>query len=82
MQEYVLCGSKVVLGSWIHYNRLEQFKPLFYYPVDNLDDLGDVIVNAYNAEPIRIPNEVMDSIRNRGWKAKMKLWDEFFASIS
>ena len=41
LQEYVLLGKKVVHGSWIHYSHLEQFKPLFYFPVDDLDLLGN-----------------------------------------
>ena len=80
LQEYVLCGAKVVHGAWIHYNKLEQFKPLFYFPVNDLSELGDVIVDAYRSEPIRIPEQVMAYIRNRGWKAKMMLWNDFFVS--
>ena len=80
LQEYVLCGAKVVHGAWIHYNYLEQFKPLFYFPVNDLNELGDVIVDAYRSEPIRIPEQVIAYISNRGWKAKMMLWNDFFVS--
>ena len=80
LQEYVLCGAKVVHGAWIHYEYLEQFKPLFYYPVNDLDELGDVIVDTYHSKPINTPAQVKETIRNRGWKAKMKLWNEFFIS--
>jgi len=82
LQEYVLCGKKVVHGSWLHYNKLEQYKPLFYYPVDDIDKLGEVIVKAMRADSIETPNEVLDYIRNRGWKAKMRLWNDFFVSIA
>lgn len=81
LQEYVLCGKKVVHGSWMHYTYLEQFKPLFYFPVDDLNCLDEVIVKAYNSECIETPVEVMNYIRNRGWKEKMRLWDAFFSSI-
>ena len=81
LQEYVLCGAKVVHGAWIHYAGLEQYEPLFYFPVRELEDLGDVIVDAYKADPIRIPAQVMDYIRNRGWKAKMRLWNDYFVSL-
>lgn len=80
LQEYVLCGKKVVHGSWVHYDNLEKYQPLFYYPVNEIDELGNVIVNAYNSDPIIVPEQVMDKIRDRGWKAKMKLWDDFFIS--
>lgn len=82
LQEYVLCGKKVVHGSWIHYPHLEQYKPLFYYPVDDLDSLEQAVLDAFNAEPINCPAEVLDYIRKRGWKAKMALWDSFFASVA
>ena len=81
LQEYVLCGKKVVHGSWIHYKHLERYEPLFYFPVQDLEHLDEVILNAYHSENIRVPMEVMDYIRNRGWKAKMKLWNDFFISI-
>ena len=80
LQEYVLCGAKIVHGAWVHYDRLEQYKPLFYFPVNDLNELGDVIIDAYRSEPIRIPEQVIEFIQNRGWKAKMKLWNDFFVS--
>ena len=82
LQEYVLCGAKVVHGAWIHYTNLEAYKPLFYYPVNELDELGNAIVDAYHAEPIQTPKEVLEIIRDRGWKAKMKLWNDFFVSCN
>ena len=81
LQEYVLCGKKVVHGTWIHYPKLEKYEPLFYFPVEDLEHLDEVILNAYHSENIKVPTEVMEFIRNRGWKAKMKLWNEFFVSI-
>lgn len=81
LQEYVLCGKKVVHGSWIHYGHLEQFKPLFYFPVDDLNCLSESILKAYCSDNIETPVEVLDHIRNRGWKAKMALWDSFFQSV-
>ena len=81
IQEYVLLGKKIVHGSWMHYRKLEQFKPLFYYPVDDLKCLSEVILKAYCSNAIKTPPEVLEHIRNRGWKAKMVLWNEFFVSI-
>ena len=80
VQEYVLCGAKVVHGSWVHYNYLEQFKPLFYYPVKQLEELDEVILNAYHSEPIEVPNEVIEYIQSRSWREKMILWNKFFVS--
>ena len=80
LQEYVLCGAKIVHGSWIHYDTLEKYSPLFYFPVSELDDLGNVIVDAFNSDPIHTPIQVIETIRNRGWRACMKLWNDFFVS--
>lgn len=80
LQEYVLCGAKVVHGSWIHYKYLEQFNPLFYFPVPEVKELGNAIINAYNSPKIHTPNEVIEHIKNRGWKSKMILWNDFFIS--
>lgn len=81
LQEYILCGKKVVHGAWIHYSYLEDFKPLSYFPVEDLEHLDEVILNAYHSDNIKVPTEVMEIIQNRGWKVKMKQWDEFFVSI-
>ena len=81
LQEYVLCGKKVVHGTWMHYPFLEQYKPLFYFPVEDLEHLGEAILCAYYSNHIEVPDQVLDYIRNRGWKAKMKLWDDFFVSL-
>lgn len=81
LQEYVLCRKKVVHGSWIHYDYLEKFKPLFYFPVNDLNHLSEAILKAYYSDPIETPAEVLSFIHNRGWKAKMASWDSFFRSI-
>ena len=81
LQEYVLCGKKVVHGAWMHYDYLAQFKPLFYFPVNDPDYLDEAILTAYHSAPINTPVEVLSHIRNRGWRAKMALWDDFFRSI-
>lgn len=79
--EYILCNKKIVQGSWMNYVELESFSPLFYFPVENLDDLGDVIVHAYNSENIEIPQEVMDIVMNRSWENRISKMNDFFMSI-
>lgn len=82
LQEYILCGKKVVHGAWIHYPYLENHEPLCYFPVASLDDLGDAILKAYHSGAIKTPDKVIDYIRNQGWRARMKLWDDFFCSLT
>lgn len=79
--EYILCNKKIVHGSWMKYTKLEAFKPLFYFPVDTLDNLGDVIVHAYNSDNIEIPQEVMDIVLSRSWNSKITQFNNFFMSI-
>ena len=81
IQEYVLCNKKIVHGSWISYPNLEKYPPLFYFPVDDLKDLGSVIVKTYQSEPIVYSQGLIEEIKSHGWREKMKLWDDFFIQI-
>ena len=79
--EYILCDKKIVHGSWVKYEALEAFKPLFYFPVDRMEDLGEVIVNAYNSDKIEIPQGVLDIVKQRSWDYRSTLMNDFFMSI-
>ncbi len=82
LQEYILCGKKVIHGAWIHYPYLENHEPLCYFPVASLDGIGDAVLKAYHSDAIKAPTEVIDYIRNQGWRSRMQLWDDFFVSIA
>lgn len=79
--EYILCNKKIINGSWVRYKGLEKYKPLFYFPVDKLENLGEVIVHAYNSDNIKIPQEVMEIVLSRGWNNKIIMLNDFFMSI-
>lgn len=79
IMEYCICGSRIVHGSWLHYKWLD-YPPKFYFPVDDLDDLPDVILTAYQAEKPVIPQEVLTKIKSRGWKQKIAVWNDVFIS--
>lgn len=81
VQEYLLCGKKVVHGNWIHYNMLEAYPPLCYFPVADFSVLGDAIIKAYQSDEIKVAPEVLNYIRGNGWEVKRKGWDDFFCSI-
>ena len=81
VQEYILCNKKIVHGSWIKYEKLEDFKPLFYFPVDRLEDLGDVIVKAYQSDNIDIPQGVIDYVKSSSNQSKATLMNNFYMSI-
>jgi len=80
--QYILAHKKIVHGSWMKYRDLEQYKPLFYFPVDRMEDLGKVILGAYRADAIDIPDAVIETIMNRGWNKEIKKWDALFSSLA
>lgn len=80
VMQYILCNKKIVHGSWMKYYDLEQYEPLFYFPVDCIDDLADVILSAYQSDPIRIPQGVIDTIMSKGWKDKMSELNAYWES--
>ncbi len=82
VMQYILCNKKIVHGSWMKYGDLEQFRPLFYFPVDRMEDLGRVILEAYHSKGISIPEGVIQAIMNRSWNKEMKKWDAFFRSLA
>ncbi len=82
VMQYILCHKKIVHGSWMKYLDLEQFTPLFYFPVDRMEDLGKVILDAYHSDGIAIPDGVINAIMNRGWNKVMKQWDLLFSNMA
>jgi hypothetical protein len=80
VMQYILCNKKIVHGSWMKYYDLERFQPLFYFPVEHIEDLGDVILEAYRLEGINIPQEVFDTIMAKGWSEKMHQLNEYCES--
>jgi hypothetical protein len=81
VKEYILCDKKIVHGSWIKYDDLEAFQPLFYFPVDRLENLGEVIVKAYHSDKIAIPQGVLDFVKSGGWERKATRMNDFYLSI-
>ena len=81
VMQYILCHKKIVHGSWMKYVDLEQYKPLFYFPVDRMEDLGKVILDAYQSKGIDIPDGVISTIMGRGWNKEIKKWDRLFSSM-
>lgn len=82
VMQYILCHKKIVHGSWMKYSDLEKFTPLFYFPVDRMEDLGKVILDAYHSDGIAIPDGVIEAIMNRGWNKVMKQWDLLFRNLA
>ena len=81
VMEYVFCNKKIVHGAWISYAYLEDYKPSCYFPVNQMEDLGAVILKASQSQINDLPHEVKTIILERGWNHKMAQWNSFFESL-
>lgn len=81
VMEYVFCNKKIVHGAWIRYAYLEDYKPSCYFPVNQMEDLGDVILKASQTQISDLPYKVKTIIQERGWNHKMAQWNSFFESL-
>ncbi len=80
IKEYILLKKNCINGSWLRYPEIEGCK-LPYYLVDNLDDLGDVVLDAYKKGPVKIEESVMKYIEHLGSKSTAEETNNFFMSI-
>ena len=78
LQEYLLCGAKVVNGEWLRYKELEINETLPYFTVRSLESVDKDILRAFQSSPIDISKETIDYIKSYGWKAWIVKWDAFF----
>ncbi len=80
LYEYILCEKKILNGAWLKYPDIERkgIKP--YYLVENMDNLGQAIVNTYKSEPIKIDQQVLKDLEKKQWKVVIKDWDQFFSN--
>lgn len=80
LQEYLLCGSKVVNGEWLRYSELECDGVMPYYVVKDLDDLSEVLLMAYKADSIVVPQKTIEYIRSYGWREWIRKWNSYFCT--
>ncbi len=80
VKEYILCDKKIVHGSWIKYEELEVYKPLFYFPVDRLENLDESILKAYKSDKIEMSQGVIGFVKSAGYESRMAKLNEFIMS--
>ena len=80
VKEYILCNKKIVHGSWIKYEELETYKPIFYFPVDRLENLGESILKAYKSDKIAMSQGLIDFVKSAGYESRMAKFNEFIMS--
>ena len=77
LAEYLLCNAKVINGAWLKYPNREKFG-FPYYTFDTFEELGEVIVKAYEAKSSIIPIQLSAEILKDGWTNVGKEWNEFY----
>ncbi len=81
LYEYILCEKKILNGAWLKYPDIEKNGVKPYYLLENLENLGQAIVNAYKSDPIKIDQQVLKDLEKKQWKVVIKDWNHFFIAM-
>ncbi len=80
LYEYILCEKKILNGSWLKYPDIERNGVKPYFVVEDLNHLGESIVNAIKSEPIKIDSQVLADLEKKQWKVAIKDWDQLLST--
>lgn len=82
IQEYLLCDTAMINGSWLRYPELEKYG-IPYLLVDQKEELPKVLTSFFmnKSNPI-VPKELKGEIANRGWSKMICQWYQFYASLN
>lgn len=80
VQEYLLTDTKVINGKWTRYPDLEKYG-VPYYIFNSFEELGSVIIQAYDDVNYSINSELIKEIENRGWNIQSKQWAQFYSNV-
>lgn len=81
LQEYLLCGCKVINGKWTRYPKLET-NGVPYCIFNSFDELGEKIVEVYFRKyKIIVPDETYNQIRTKAWSVVAQGWVDFYNSV-
>ena len=81
LREYMLCGKKVINGSWLRYEELEKDGSIPYFIAKDFESLGMTIVSAYKSTPISISDYVYKVLERKGTKFTIARTNNFFCEI-
>ncbi len=80
LQEYILCDTKIVNGSWLIYPELEKFG-YPYYVTKSISNLGEIVKEAIEDDiGIVISEDVKQFIRERGYDYQARKWLGFYSN--
>ncbi len=80
VQEYLLTDTIVINGKWTRYPDLEKYG-VPYYIFNSFEELGSVIIHAYDDFYYPINSELRKVIENQGWNIQSKKWAQFYSSV-
>ena len=78
LREYMLCGKKIINGSWLHYDDLEQDGIIPYFVANDFDSLGKTIVAAYKSAPKVISENTQKVLERKSSKYTITRTNHFF----
>lgn len=82
LQEYLLCGCKVINGKWTRYPKLET-NGVPYCIFNSFDELGEKIEEVYSCKNgIIVSEETINQIRAKAWSVVAQEWVDVYNSIA
>lgn len=82
LKEYLTCEKKAVVGGWLHFADLSKDKELPYFTTDNMQQLDEAILKAYNSPSPVYGNNTRETLLRKGWSKAIKLWNNFYCKIA
>lgn len=78
IQEFLLCDTKIINGSWLKYDDLEKWG-VPYAVVESIDELGEIVNKVVSGEHnIVISKQLKKNILERGYKFRAAKWINFY----
>lgn len=81
LAEYLLCEKKVINGAWLRYDELEHEGYCPYFVVNDLEKLGETIVEAYNSKRPELDEYTLSVLKEKTCRFNAQRANCFFSSI-
>lgn len=80
--EYLLCDKKVINGGWLRYKELEHGIYTPYFVVNNMENLGETILEAFHNENKIIDEKTLSVLKEKSCSVNAKRANSVFENIS
>lgn len=78
--EELVCGNKVICGKWLKYEQFEGFG-VPYFQCDSYETLSDTITDALKAPTSKVPQQLMDVLRQQTPERVKEDWAQLFNTL-